>query len=179
MDSFGSSILEQWTWILWAIEGSDHPHKRVLDVGAGHGKGAVLMREYLNVKPEEIDAIEPNADYIKALDRIYDRAWCVTAEMLGETLWERYDTVLMADVIEHMPFGVGFELISTIPGQVIISTPVDALSSDNEGVPPFEQHVSQWRASHFQQLHRFERLWHWPVGGAAPKQYIVRLGPLS
>lgn len=179
MDGYGSSILEQWTWILWAIEGSPHPHRSVLDVGAGHGKGAVLMREYLNVKPEVIHAIEPNADYIKALDRIYDRASCVTAETFVYPGWSRYDTVLMADVIEHMPWNVGFELISLIPGQIIISTPVDALSSSNEGVPPFEQHVSQWRASHFQQLPRFERVWHWPANGSVPQQYIVRLGPLS
>jgi 2-polyprenyl-3-methyl-5-hydroxy-6-metoxy-1,4-benzoquinol methylase len=179
MDGYGSSVLGQWDWILWAIESSPYPHRFILDVGAGHGKAAVLLREYLNVKPHYVDALEPNLhhsvwSYEGSLYRYVEPHL-----MQDFDAWSTYDTVLMADVIEHVEVPVGLQVINAIPGQVIVSTPTDALESDNTGVPPLEQHISQWTTDMLLDLARLGRrqpqFFHWPKGDA--RQLIVRLGP--
>lgn len=180
MDGYGSSLLGQWEWIVYAIESSPYPHRRVLDVGAGYGKGAILMREKLNVKPEVIDALEPNLDHLVHQlggGTLYGAVSAERAETYGR--YEFYDTVLMADVIEHMDQATGMRVLNAIPGQIVVSTPVDALAANNEGVPELEQHVSQWTLGMFRQVaklgHRTLAYWNWPK--VDPQQLIVLLGP--
>lgn len=180
MDGFGSSILGQWDRIINAVESSPWPHERILDVGAGHGKAAVLLREYLNVKPSVINAIEPNPDYAFQLQGIYDGPiGIVDARDMEPGDWAPYDTVLMADVIEHIPWGDGMRLLQTIPGQIIVSTPVQPLLADNEGVPALERHVCEWTLNNFNATGRLDRHWLWQAGTANIAQHIVRLRPLA
>jgi 2-polyprenyl-3-methyl-5-hydroxy-6-metoxy-1,4-benzoquinol methylase len=174
----GTSALGQWDRILWAIEGSPHPHQRVLDVGAGHGKAGILMREYLNMKPVLIDALEPNRDaFVHRLKgSVYDDVLPILAADFPD--FHSYDTVLIADVIEHMSFQAGMKLVESIPGQVIISTPVFPLDAKNDGLPELEHHVCEWTLKDFNRTGRLNRHWIWtPPRAPRLGQHIVRLRP--
>jgi hypothetical protein len=182
-----TSNLALWPDILSVI--NQVPHRRVLDVGPGFGKAAVLLREYLNEPPKVIDAVEKWAPYVEQfhLARLYDRVW--TGDVTEE-VWTRgrsnfhaadllpgYDLVLMGDVIEHIETEAAFELLARIPGRVVICTPVEFFDNDPAGVHPVtEQHVSHWTEATWRRLAqirplevRYERLGGW----------IVRTAPLS
>lgn len=174
----GTSNLAQWEWILWAIEGSPWPHERILDVGAGYGKAGVLLYEYLNVKPVSIDALEPARDALchtlvaEEGPSAYEGTYVTTAQEWEG--WDAYDTVLMADVIEHMPAPDGLALIDQIPGQVIISTPIVADVAAHEAdpaIPDLERHVAQWNLADFRGTGRLDTYW------LRNQQLIVRLKP--
>lgn len=183
MYATGTSNLAQWETILWAIESSRWPHERVLDVGAGWGKAAILLREYLNVKPVVIDALEADVLAWSLRAGLYDHTWHGRVQAFptdrsgggDPTLsWSAYDTVLMADVIEHMPMDEALAVIGRIPGQIVVSTPLVADVAQHAvdpDIPDLERHVSQWELRGFYALGRCEQ--HWIRHG----QLIVRLGP--
>lgn len=179
MDGYGSSLLGQWDRIVNAVESSPWPHERILDMGAGQGKAEALLREYLNVKPEWVAACEPNPAYAMRLQARYDQVWTAIYTAQEFPWYGLFDTVIMADVIEHIPWGEGMRVLQAIPGQVIVSTPVDALAADNEGVPELEQHLCQWDLNHFNMTGRLDRAWVWQSGQANIAQHIVRLRPLA
>jgi 2-polyprenyl-3-methyl-5-hydroxy-6-metoxy-1,4-benzoquinol methylase len=170
----GTSNLAQWDWILWAIESSPWPHEHIMDVGAGYGKAAVLLREKLNVKPKWIDGIEPDWDAFAhvLVDHGYGEVRACTAQEFDG--WDAYDTVLMADVIEHMPLADGLALIDRIPGQIIISTPLVADVAEHAAdpdIPDLERHVAQWDIHDFRRTGRLDTYW------LREQQYIDRLKP--
>ena len=76
------------------------PHDRVLDVGPGWGKYAVLLREYLNVKPTRIDAVEAWPAYIVDHDLVslYGTVWHGTAGEGGA--WTSADDLDNVDVVD-------------------------------------------------------------------------------
>lgn len=121
------------------------PHRRVLDVGPGWGKYAVLLREYLNEKPDRIDAVEAWAGYVleHRLDRLYDDVLVADVCRLPAEVLARYDVVLMVDVLEHLEDGEALDLLARIPGRIVISTP-QAFFTNGEGLPPTEEHRSHW-----------------------------------
>lgn len=71
-----TSLLDQWPRIINLVETTDR-HDSILDVGPGWGKAATLLREYLNVKPFRIDAVEAHYPYVvdHHLGLLYDRVW--------------------------------------------------------------------------------------------------------
>jgi SAM-dependent methyltransferase len=181
-----TSNLALWPDILSVI--NQVPHRRVLDVGPGRGKAAVLLREYLDEAPKVIDAVEKWAPYVDQfqLARLYDRVW--VGDVTGD-VWTRgrsnfraadllpgYDLVLMGDVIEHIELEPAFELLARIPGRVVICTPVEWFDNDPTGIHPVtEQHVSHWTEHTWRRLAqirpievRYKRLGGW----------IVRTAPL-
>ena len=97
-----TSRLAVWETLLWYIH--EVPHLTVLDVGPGHGKAAVLLREYLNEPPEFIDAIELHPPYVEAfgLRHLYDHVIVGDARELTDRQLAIYDVVVMADVIEQV-----------------------------------------------------------------------------
>lgn len=176
----GTSHLEQWPRLINAIESSVWPHERILDVGAGHGKAGVLLREYLNVKPLLIEALDADPHAFCHLltgegDGAYQDSWLDDIREFPDHRLARFDTVLMADVIEHIPKADGMALLNRIPGQVIVSTPVDAEvaahTAAGEATPALERHVSQWSQTDFVNTYRLDQWWV-EVG-----QLIVRLRP--
>jgi len=181
----GTSNLGQWEKILWAVESSPWPHGSVLDVGAGYGKGAVLMDEYLNVKVERFDCIEPDPSLRQRLvtQSPYMTLYAEPAQKFGSEFFGRYDLVLMADVIEHMTWVEGRALLDVIPGQVVVSTPVDAKvaeHADDADIPDLERHVAQWTLDDFRATGRLDRMWLWHERLGAEQravQLIVRLRP--
>lgn len=177
--TYGSSLLGQWDRIVNAVEASPWPHQSILDVGAGQGKAEALLREYLNVKPAVVVACEPNPDYADRLEARYDNLIDADVRELAAAILAGFDTVIMADVIEHMPWADGMALLRRIPGQMIVSTPVEAdPHPDDPGTPILERHVCQWDLADFLQTGRLDRHWIWQSGTAHVAQHIVRLRPL-
>lgn len=170
-----TSALQTWPRLLNLVH--TVPHRAVLDVGPGHGKAAVLLREYLNDPPARIDAVEAWGPYVHdfGLHRLYD-----TVYEEDVTDWPRqrlaaYEVVLMADVIEHIDLGDAFELLARIPGRVVIGTPQEFFHN-GDGHPPTEEHVSHWRDDVWKAVHRTVRPIeeHHREWGA----HLVRLAPL-
>lgn len=132
---------------------------RVLDVGPGWGKYGVLIREYVDARAE-VRAVEVWDPYVtQRLRAIYDDV--LTADVLDalhpETgtgrevlrLLEWADTVLLVDVLEHLPKPEAFQLLDLIPGHVVFSTPRDFFDT-GPGLPHSEAHVSHWTVSDFE-----------------------------
>jgi hypothetical protein len=182
-----TSNLALWPDILAAVDQA-RP-RRLLDVGPGHGKAAVLLREYLAVVPDVIDAVEAWAPYIGAfgLETLYDHVYAgdVCAETWtrdGVTISARerlghYDVVLLGDVIEHIPTDAAMSLLTRIPGRVVICTPTNFFDNDPSHIhPPTEKHVSLWTQQHWELVScsRALEVCYTRLGG-----WIVRLGPAA
>lgn len=152
------------------------PHQHVLDVGPGWGKYATLLREYLNVKPARIDAVEAHKPYVDqhGLAALYDEVLVGDVLDLDADRLALYDLVLMVDVIEHVDLQPGLDLLCRIPGRVVICTPV-AFFSNGPGLPDSETHRSHWTAAEWEWVaeHRPVEAAYEQLGG-----WLVRLGPL-
>lgn len=172
------------------------PHDRVLDVGPGWGKYAVLLREYLNVKPSRVEAVEAWTPYVAdhQLGRLYDQVWHGSAGDPPDMWWRAAvppplpgvtgmearagdvlagpDLVLMVDVLEHMTEPQAAAVVAMCPqARVVICTP--AVFFDNgPGLPPTEEHVSHWTPAKVKALGR-------PVEHLATEHgaLLARLGP--
>jgi hypothetical protein len=119
--------------------------RTVIDVGPGHGKGGLLLREYLE-PIEQLDAVEAEPRYLDAfgwLKAIYDTVHVADAVTVDYT---PYDLVLMIDVLEHLTHDQGAELLARIPGRVIICTPRDYFQNPEHDDYPTESHRSVWTA---------------------------------
>lgn len=122
--------------------------KRILDVGPGRGKYGLLIREYVG-DPERLDAVEMHDGYVsERLRAIYDEVIVEDVCELTDDELERYDLVLMADVIEHIEKDRALKLLERIPGSVIVSTPVEFFENPAE-LPDSERHVSHWTIEDF------------------------------
>lgn len=150
------------------------PHRTVLDVGPGYGKYGLLLMEYLNVKPELIDAVEAEGSYVEK-HRLDRHPWYGTVlggvDVLDLTpkRLAHYDVVLMIDVIEHIDKAKALALLDRIVGHVVIATPVDFFEQHVHGVPS-EDHVSHWTAEDFDP--KRIQVCYENIGGL-----MVRLGP--
>lgn len=153
------------------------PHSRILDVGPGYGKASMLLREYLNVKPDRIDAIELEKSYVEAfgLTVHYDDVLIGDVCDLPASEFGRWDLVLMVDVLEHIADEKAFALLRRIGCRVIIGTPVDWFQTD-DGLPESEKHRSHWTGDSWSMV----RSWRptetcYTSAGA----WLVMLGPMD
>ena len=156
--------------VLWSV--AEVEPASVLDVGAGWGKYAVLLREYLNVKPSRIDAVEAHAPYVDAhrLRVLYDDVIVGDVVDVADERLAVYDVVLMVDVIEHIDKARAVDLLDRIPGRVVISTPVEWFDT-GPGLPSTEAHVSHWAVDDFVATGRLEAY------SEVERGHIVRLAP--
>lgn len=182
-----TSLLAIWPDILLCVE--QVPHRRVLDVGPGHGKAAILLREYLADPPDSIDAVEAWEPYVGRfhLDDLYDRVfigdvtsgrWDVGGSSVdAQGQLARYDLVLMGDVLEHIRQEPAMALLRRIPGRVVICTPVAWFDNDpGHRHPPTEAHVSHWTQADWDSVGAFRsvEVCYQTLGG-----WVVRLGALG
>jgi hypothetical protein len=140
--------------------------RSVLDVGKGFGKYGFLLHEYcgidssvrpnptLSLKQQSrivVDAVECNPDYMwPHLDQLYRQVFTGRIEALYKEL-PRYDTVLMADVIEHLDKQNALLIVRHFiqaGSSMIIATPreffqQELFESDDE------HHVSHWTVKDF------------------------------
>lgn len=139
--------------------------RRILDIGPGHGKAGILLREYIGTVAagtgpiERVDAIEAEPRYLKRfrwLESVYDRVMVGDACELSQDALDCYDLVLMADVIEHLDYRQASALLERICGHVVISTPADFFQNPEADDFPSERHRSHWSAADFGS--RVERL---------------------
>jgi 2-polyprenyl-3-methyl-5-hydroxy-6-metoxy-1,4-benzoquinol methylase len=127
-----------------------------LDVGPGHGKYGLLMREYLHGL-DRLDAVEAESRYITpVLWEVYDRVMLADVRELDAF---DYDVVLMADVIEHLEKQDGRELLERITCPVVITTPsVWFQNPEADQGWPTERHRSIWGPQDFNRMTKVQML---------------------
>lgn len=136
--------------------------RRLLDVGMGFGKYGVLAREYLELRDgrgvygdwqRRIDGIEAFAAYVTPLHHfIYDHIYIGDALHLIPTLPERYDLILLIDVLEHFTPEDGRLLLQHGCRQarnVLVSTPRQFIPQQDSFGNEYETHRSHWRDGDF------------------------------
>lgn len=130
--------------------------KTALDVGPGHGKFGVLLREYSGLK--RVDAVEAWAPYVGdfRLNGIYDEVTVADVRSYTEAEFAPYDLVFISEMIEHVPKEDGLDLLARIPGWVVLSTPLEWFQEDHE--VPTEIHRSLWNSHDFRDPRLIDRV---------------------
>ena len=140
---------------------------RILDIGVGFGKYGFLSREFLELWGEEenycnwkrlIDGVEAFPKYITPVHNfIYNNIFIGDALKIIPQLNTEYDLVLLIDVIEHLTFEEGIELIKNclkIGRNLIISTPKKVWERPESFGNPYEAHKFRWLKKHFSQFEK-------------------------
>lgn len=135
--------------------------RSVLDIGCGFGKYGVLLREYLDVWNERLEAkswqvrlegIDAFAPYHNPIwDYVYRKVHIGEAQEILPRL-EEFDVILIADVIEHLERDVAVELVrcSLDKGKfLILSTPKEFYPQQDANHNPYEIHRILWTRSDF------------------------------
>ena len=146
--------------ILNAVEESGA--KKILDVGCAFGKYGLLIREqYLSKKAESeitpiddmiIDAVEYTKYFYDrpALKNIYNNVYPESMfDMVDIGLFERYDLVLLIDVVEHYDKDFMKKFLSKINTKVLISTPKETVMYTEKYYGDGHCHISQWNKDDF------------------------------
>ena len=122
--------------------------RSVLDVGAGYGKYGHLIREYCDKWPWSmtIDAVEPFPEYLKRIGcSAYDDV--CEDDFLTARLLQKYDLVLMIDVLEHFTRDDGERALAKaleFGHAVLVSTPRAPAEQGAEYGNEYERHRSVW-----------------------------------
>jgi 2-polyprenyl-3-methyl-5-hydroxy-6-metoxy-1,4-benzoquinol methylase len=130
--------------------------RSVLDIGPGHGKFSVLIREYIDPTIRMI-AIEAIPDYVDqfGLDCLYDQIHVTDVMLAPDDALNSCDAVLMADVIEHLTMEDAEKLLLRIHRPVVISTPEHFFH--NPQTYWSEVHRSHWKDADFQRVGKVVR----------------------
>lgn len=138
----------------------------VLDVGIGFGKFGFLFRETLDIRkrrydPSEwqtrIDGVESWRNYITPVQQfIYDNLYIGDIRKLVHQL-DAYELIVLADVIEHMPFEEGASLLRVLFSQhctrgMVVSYPNTIGSDWKRWENPYERHQCIWKQNHILEL---------------------------
>lgn len=124
--------------------------KTILDIGAGDGKVAAILRASPLLQDVHITALEPDKDCNAKLRAAgYNDIINAMTHELYRHHKQKYDVVIMGDVIEHLTHGEGRDLLEFLlyrSGYILIVTP--------DCMPMIEDefhigHNSQWRPTSF------------------------------
>ena len=145
--------------------------KSVLDVGVGFGKYGVLAREYLEFWDGtqdykswkyQIDGVEVFENYLTPLhDFIYNKIYIGEATAVLPTLSDKYDLLLLIDVIEHFTEADGLAFLDLCferATNVLVSTPREMNAQGDAFDNSHETHLFQWTPEHFSRYPSSERL---------------------
>lgn len=138
----------------------------VVDVGAGSGTYARLMRTVQDDEDRWYEHVTPDGERVQTSVRDKWRAIEAWQPYLDEfTLIALYDEILVADardvepdtlkadlvifgdVLEHMTRQEARDLLAKarqVAGNIIVSIPVLHLDQDDVGGNPYERHVEHW-----------------------------------
>lgn len=145
-------------WIINLVE-QVPAARNILDVGPGYGKYGVLLREYLNVKPRRLDAVEAWSPYVTEMMRhVYDHVHVGRVEMMDQHVLDTYNMILMVDVLEHLDKAVAWDLIKNRMHHawVVICTPRDWFEQGAD-LPWTERHRSHFTADEFDAFNRTQQ----------------------
>lgn len=139
-----------------------HNPKTVLDLGVGHGINGAGIRNWLNVgikdnyKDTEVFGVEGFKEYESALWSCYDIVYVMTIQDYLKNNIDKFDCVLMTDVLEHFDKDEGNAVISKIvrdvlcPGGILlISTPAVWIEQGAAYGNELETHRSLWHFTDF------------------------------
>lgn len=146
----------------------EHAHEctSVLDVGVGFGKYGLLFREHLDVRrrrysQEEwqttIDGVEIWEGYLTPVHQyIYTQIYVGDITKLVDSL-PVYDVILLCDVIEHMPYSDGAELLlrlyeEHLSNAMVVSYPPIIGADWKRWENPSERHHVIWTADNLKEL---------------------------
>ena len=131
--------------------------QKLLDIGIGYGKYGFLSREYLEIwdpaipygaHKRQIDGIEAFEPYLTPLHyQVYDTIFKGNALDILPGITDRYDLILMIDVLEHFSHEDGLRILKECRRcgkNILISVP--RMMSEQEDVygNPFETHRYNW-----------------------------------
>jgi len=119
----------------------------VVDIGAGSGTYAKLMRPAYTARWTAIEAWEPYAARFDLIDH-YDDIHIADARDLGSPAFDA-DLVIAGDVLEHMAYADARGLLARIKQtarNLIVSIPVLHLDQGAAFGNPFERHIDHWTA---------------------------------
>lgn len=135
--------------------------KKILDVGIGFGRYGFMIREFLEVWNNRyhkkdwtirIDGIEIFEDYITPIhEYLYDNIHITDIRQFCKNC-EKYDLIILGDVIEHMPRNDGFKIIDILKKKcrwMIIQTPLGFMLQPPVFDNMYEEHVSSYNVSDF------------------------------
>ena len=111
--------------------------KRVVDIGSGFGKFGLMTREVLlasraesdkDLLPKDniiIDSVEESEYFYskKIHESIYNNTYKEDALNISNEFYEKYDLILLIDVVEHWNKEVAIKFINSINTNILISTP--------------------------------------------------------
>ncbi len=137
--------------------------KTILDIGVGFGKYGFLSREYLELWDgrekygdwkRQIDGIEAFKGYLNPIHTyVYNHIYVGNALDVLPTLKEKYDLILLIDVLEHFDYEEGVKLLETCQKRaknILISTPLNVEQQSSSFGNNFEKHKFQWQKKHFE-----------------------------
>ena len=116
----------------------------VIDVGAGDGKWGRLLKGLVR----RIVAIEiwPKCVEKYKLNELYDEVMIRDARQFEE--WDKFDVVILGDVLEHVPRADALELIEKLKrsgSRVYLTTPITPCPQNGTVYKnPHETHLDQW-----------------------------------
>lgn len=117
----------------------------VLDIGAGSGTYAKLMRSHHACKWTAVEAWGPYVEQF-SLDTLYDQVIVADARYLSGDVF-MVDLVILGDVIEHMTKPDAVKLLCRIKRfaqHIIVSIPIGDWPQGAVGGVPFEEHKASW-----------------------------------
>ena len=136
--------------------------QKLLDIGIGFGKFGFLAREYLELWNEEkeyhdwnrqIDGIEAFEPYITPVHRyIYNNIFTGNAIEILPCLKDKYDLILLIDVLEHFKCEDGLKLMEQCrktARNILVSVPLTLSEQGTVYGNPFETHYCAWKKKDF------------------------------
>jgi len=135
---------------------------RVLDLGIGSGFYGAVVRQWvdLGVRPWNtfLLGVEAWADYRNALWDLYDVVVVDTIESYMARFQERFDSVILGDVLEHFELPEGAALLRQAQarvapgGTLIVATPAVFVEQSAVNGNNLERHRSCWTAAGLESL---------------------------
>ncbi len=147
------------------------PYRKILDAGPGMGKYGLLLKEQYASLAAEAGDMEPDTDsydtfFVDCTEitpyfrnrlhggntyrNVFGHDIFATGKNIHKAVEEKYyDLVMLIDVVEHYPKQKVLDWLTTIPVDVLISTPksVHMYTEHYYGDP--NHHQSQWELSDF------------------------------
>ena len=136
--------------------------QKLLDIGVGFGKFGFLSREYLEMWnsgndylhwTRQIDGIEAFEAYLTPMhDQVYDKIFHGDALNILPAMTERYDLILLIDVLEHFTFEEGLNVLEQCRRcgrNIVISVPKLMSPQGEVYGNPYETHKYNWNTNDF------------------------------